>query len=213
MKKLILIIVLFLNLEGFSQKIDYNNFDNKMATKILMESFLRFRDTINSFGSGIKWNIEYPETDSFPNMNKPRWSEWLYKTISLGNCTELSNDYNLEPYHVNRDKWFKDNIKLVRKEYYKDFKKIPLDLIENSRLSYSENAVSLDYKVETYEQLAKIMIDNWEKSIYHRSAQRGLFYDHWAYVEYGLKIQDLFSCCVIYNPNTGFTKAVINFIE
>ena len=149
MNKLVTLIFLLNSVIVFCQKIDYNNFDNKMATNALKNAFMGFRDTINSFGGGNKWNVDYPEVDSFPEMNKPRWSDWLYNTISLKNCSELINDYNLDPYHVDKSEWFKVNKDLIRKEYYKDFNDIPSDLLNNARLAYSENAISLDYEVET----------------------------------------------------------------
>ncbi len=213
MKNLVILIISLNVTVGLSQKIDYNNFDNKLATIILKESFLRFRDTINSFGNGEKWSKKHPEVELYSELNKPRWSDWLYETISLPNSYELINDNNLDPYHVDRSKWFKDNRDIIRVEYYKGVKDLPKIILENAMLGYSENAVSLDYQVDTYEQLAKIMIDSWEKSIYHRCAQRGLSYDVISYEDFGLKIQNLFSCSVLYNSKTGLTKAVINFIE
>lgn len=213
MKKVLVYLMLLNSLSGFSQKIDYNKFDSNLATKALAKAFNNFRDTISTFGGGEKWNVAYPEVDLFPFMNKYRWSDWLYNTISLPNCTQLNNDYKFSPFHVDKEQWFKGNINLIRKEYFKGLKNMPKIETERARLTYSENAVTIGGKYETYEELANHMIKVWEKSDLHRCAQRGLGYNVCLYKRCGLKIQNIFSCCVMYNPNNGLTKAVINFIE
>lgn len=212
MKNLITLLFILTSLSGVSQKIDYTNFDNDLATKALAEAFLNFRDTIDSYGHGKKWTEFHPEVDSLSHINKPRWSDWVYETFSLPNCEKMAKDGNNVPYHVDVKDYFRSNIDLVRKEYYEGTN-APQNYKENSRLSYSENAISFNGKRDTYQDLANEMILCWEGSTYHRNAQRGLFFDTFGYSEYGLEIQDMFACSVIYNPQTGLTKAVINFIE
>lgn len=213
MKHLITLLFILTSLSGVSQKIDYNNFDNDLATKALAEAFLNFRDTIDSYGHGAKWTEFRPEVDSLSHINKPRWSDWVYNTFTLPNCKKMSEDANNDAYHIDVSDYFKSNINLVRKEYYKGIPNVPQEHKENARLSYSENTVSFNGKRDTYQDLAKTVIDCWESSPYHRNAQRGLFYDTFGFKEYGLEIQDMFACSVIYNPQTGLTKAVMNFIE
>jgi len=194
-------------------KIDYNNFDQNLATKALAKAFLNFRDTIDCFQSGEKWETSYPETKLFPELTKPRWSDWVYQNISLHNTKEMiKNPYN-KAYHVDREKWYLSNKDLVRKEYYKGIKNVPTNYVEGSFLTYSENTVCYGGQMETYQDLANLIIKTWDESISHSCALRGSTHDVFGYSFYGLKIQDMFACCVMYNPNTKLTKASINFIE
>ena len=213
MKNLITLLIVLFSLNGFTQKIDYTNFDNDLATKALAEAFLNFRDTIDCYGGGKKWNVTHPVVDSFPEMNKPRWSDWVYENISLPNCVEMSNNAKNVLYHVDRTDWYKGNEQLVRDVYYEGVPNVPQIIVRNARLRYSENIFMYTGEKETYQELATHMIVLWENSTHHRNAQRGLLYDTFSYKEYGLKIQDLFACCVIYNPYTKTTRSSINFIE
>ena len=213
MKNLLFFLCVTITIVGYGQKIDYKNFDQNVATKILAETFLKFRDTIDCFQSRTKWLIVYPESSLFPEMNKPKWSDWVYENISLFNTKEMINHPYNEAYHVDREEWYLSNKDVVRKEYYRGIKNVPNERIENAFLSYSENTFSSNSHEETYQDLANNIIKAWEESITHSSAMRGLFYDTFSYKRYKLKIQDLFACCVMYNPSTRLTKGSINFIQ
>jgi hypothetical protein len=213
MKKLITLLMILVSIGGFSQTpIDYNNFNTDTASMILAKVFLEFRDTAVSFGSGKPHAENYPAVAEFPELKTPRWSDYLYKEVSFVNCSELINA-GKSIYHVDREEWFKSNIQKIREVYYEGYDKVPESRLLNARLHYSENGFKTNIKFDTYEELAKFMIDSWEKSIYHKNGQRVLLYDIWSFDEYGLKIKDLFSCCVMYNSMTGYTKSVINFIK
>jgi hypothetical protein len=208
-----LTVLLLLPFSLFSQtKIDYNNFNVDTATKVFAKVFLEFRDTAVHFASGVPHVVPYPVLSESPELRRPRWSDFLYEQVSLPNCKELYK-YGNHVFHVDREEWYKTNINTIRQEYYKGIKNVPQCQLENARLIYSENAFSTSKKFDTYEELASFIIMSWENSITHKCAQRGILYDSFSYKEYGLKIQDIFSCCVVYNPLNGHTKAVINFIE
>jgi hypothetical protein len=214
MKKLISILsIFFVSVTGKTQTpIDYSNFNVELASKIMGDVFLKFRDTINCFSGGEPFTVSYPAIGLYPELKKPRWSDYLYKKVSEPNCKELSS-YGNKAFHIDREEWFKTNITEIREEYYKGIPNVPKYRLENARLSYSENVFSYNGKFNTYEELASYAIKCWEKSTLHRCAQRGLMYDTFSYDEYGLRIQDIFSTCVMYNPSNGCTKIVINFIE
>ena len=211
--KRVLTILFFLPFYLFSQtKIDYNNFNVDTATKVFTKVFLEFRDTAVHFCGGVPHVEHHPVLSEFPELRRPRWSDFLYEQVSLPNCKELYK-YSNKVFHVDREEWYETNIKTIRKEYYKGIKNVPQDELDNARLNYSENALSTSKKFDTYEELGSFIILSWEKSPSHKCGQRGVLYDTFSYNHYGLKIQDLFSCCVVYNPSNGYTKAVINFIE
>ena len=53
MKKLITLLLVLVSLNGYSQTpIDYNNFDTDLASQILGQKFIEFRDTITQYGHG-----------------------------------------------------------------------------------------------------------------------------------------------------------------
>ena len=53
MKKLITLLLVLVTLNGYSQPIDYNNFDSKRAEEVLLETFQHFRDTIQYYVTGV----------------------------------------------------------------------------------------------------------------------------------------------------------------
>lgn len=78
---------------------------------------------------------------------------------------------------------------------------------------YRENVFSLSIKLKTYEELATYIITLWENSKEHRRAQRGYTYDTLSFEKYGEKIYGIFSCKVMYDNNSGVTKAVLNMVN
>jgi hypothetical protein len=214
MKKILIIILISVSLYVKSQKIDFNNFNSEIATKVLAETFLNFRDTIDCYRSGQKWSENHPEILLYPELTKPRWSEWVYKTISLPNCKDMVSNPTTISYHIDRSKWYEDNSKLIRKEFYKSYKDIPKILYESSFIDYVENVYTFyNCKLETYQELAERTIKNWDGSIRHSCAIRGLSHDVVAYEKYKLKIRTMFACCVLYSKETKITRICLNFIE
>lgn len=213
MKKLITLLLVLVTLNGYTQTpIDYDNFDSDLASKIFAKEFLKFRDTINSFGSGNLFSVKHPETVEYPELKIPRWSDYLYQQVTLPNCDKLYT-MGRNIYHIDREQWFKSNIDSIRKEYYNETPNIPEEQLLNARLRYSENAAATTHKFKTYEEIASYIILCWEKSITHRNGQRSILYDVWSYRHYDLKIQSMFSVCVKYNNHTDYTTVVMNFIK
>ena len=217
MKNLIVIFFFLIGVSVFSQtKINYNNFDNDLATKILAQKFIEFRDTITQFGGGnTLFTDSRPELKDNQDLLIPKWSDYLYDKTSKPNCNEL-NKVGHSVWHVDVSKWFysettKSDISKIKFQG----SKIPQNLWvpHSSSLVYNENVCSLMDKFKTYEELAVYIITLWENSPLHRDVQRGITHSHVCYKKYNEKIYGIFSCRVTYNPNFGTTKSVLNIVN
>ena len=83
-----LIILFFISHISFSQKIDYNNFDSKHASKVLFDKLNAFRDTITKTGYGKDLEVAWPMLVNNHQLMKLTWSETLYDTVVLPNTLE-----------------------------------------------------------------------------------------------------------------------------
>ena len=216
MKNLILSLFLLYNLNLFSQTaIDYNNFDNDLATKILAQKFIDFRDTITQLGSGLVFTKVNPEIINNPDLMIPKWSDYLYDNTSNPNCSILIKEGH-SVRHIDVSAWFysditKSKISQIRFSDTKVPKSSWLPL--SSSMIYRENVCSLMDELKTYEGLATYIITLWENSKEHKRAQRGYTYKILAYRKYNEKIYGIFSCKVMYDKNTGVTKSVLNMVN
>jgi len=86
--KNILLILILINQIVYSQKIDYNNFDSKHASKVLFDKLNDFRDTITKTGYGKDIEEVWPILKSNHWLLKLSWSELLYDTVVLPNALE-----------------------------------------------------------------------------------------------------------------------------
>ena len=207
-----LILFLLINVNIYSQPIDYDNFDNKTAEKFLFETFLKFRDTITRNGNGLLYSDWFPLIPNFKEKMKLYWSDKVYNLISKPNTEEVVRQNRL--HHVDRESWWNatiDNKKLfvddIYIKYNTPFEK-PVRL-----LTYSENGVSSNVKYKTYQEMATAMILCWESSANHRCAQRAPLFSIYPYEKYGDKnviIKSQSACCVRYAH--GKLWAFINFI-
>ena len=217
MKKVFSLCLVLITLNSNSQTpIDYDNFDSDLASKILGQKFIEFRDTINAFGSGRLFSENYPETVEYPELKIPRWSDYLYENLSKYNCGKMMENKRHESGHIDREKWFKSQ------QTKSDLGEIMFKgtIIPKSKwevyticMEYSENSCSLQSQFNTYEELALYMINGYENSIMHRCAQRGIMHDVTVYRSYGVKIYGLFSCCIMYDKETKITKSVLNMVN
>lgn len=207
-----LILFLLINVNIYSQPIDYDNFDNKTAEKVLFETFLKFRDTITRYGNGLLLSDELGMIPNYKEKMKLYWSDKVYNLISKPNTEEVVRQNRL--HHVDRESWWNaniDNKKLfvddIYIKYNTPFEK-PVRL-----LTYSENGVSSNVKYKTYQEMATDMILCWESSANHRCAQRAPLFSIYPYEKYGDKnviIKSQSACCVRYAH--GKLWAFINFI-
>ena len=221
MKKLITLLLVLVTLNSYSQPIDYNNFDTEIATLRLKEAFLNFRDTMTTYGS----NNEYKHLDDYPVLNEkkhlifPRWSEWVYKNISIPNTTELSNTTSL--YHPDIEEWLELHQEDMVNAYYKDYYKGDKNLQwfkETSYITYSENAIRVPIELVedryiTYEDLATTIILTYEKSKNHRCQQRSPMLRNGKILGLNGVTNAIFGCHVMYNNKTKQVKSTINFIR
>jgi len=216
MKNLIVIFFFLIGVSVFSQtKINYNNFDNDLATKILAQKFIEFRDTITQLGGGLVFTKVNPEIESNPDLMIPKWSDYLYQNTSKPNCDIIINEgYTVR--HVDVSSWFY-NEKTKKQISVIKFKgsEVPESswLSLSSYMVYKENACTLMDKFKTYEELASYILMLWEKSPAHKRAQRSYTYDTLSYKKYGEKIYGIFSCRILYDKETGITKSVLNIVN
>lgn len=194
--KNILTILLFISHISFSQKIDYNNFDSKHASKVLFDKLNNFRDTITKTGYGKDLEVAWPMLVNNHQLMKLTWSETLYNTVVLPNTLENVKQKKL--FHVDRSEWWKDdkNQFIFLDEVYPTNDK-------GFRLTLTENGGYTTYKFDTYEELADHMIMCWEDSYTHRCAQRGLLHNTF-FLEKGYESKTIAATCVIYSEGVFY---------
>ena len=194
--KNILTILLFISHISFSQKIDYNNFDSKHASKVLFDKLNDFRDTITKTGYGKDLEVAWPMLVNNHQLMKLTWSETLYNTVVLPNTLENVKQKKL--FHVDRSEWWKDDkIQFIfLDEVYPTNDK-------GFRLTLTENGGYTTYKFDTYEELADHMIMCWEDSYTHRCAQRGLLHNTF-FLEKGYESNTIAATCVIYSEGVFY---------
>ena len=194
--KNILTILLIISHISFSQKIDYNNFDSKHASKVLFNKLNAFRDTITKTGYGKDLEVAWPMLVNNHQLMKLTWSETLYNTVVLPNTLENVKQKKL--FHVDRSEWWKDdkNQFIFLDEVYPTNDK-------GFRLTLTENGGYTTYKFDTYEELADHMIMCWEDSYTHRCAQRGLLHNTF-FLEKGYESNTIAATCVIYSEGVFY---------
>ena len=194
--KNILTILLFISHISFSQKIDYNNFDSKNASKVLFNKLNAFRDTITKTGYGKDLEVAWPMLVNNHQLMRLTWSETLYNTVVLPNTLENVKQKKL--FHVDRSEWWKDdkNQFIFLDEVYPTNNK-------GFRLTLTENGGYTTYKFYTYEELSDHMIMCWEDSYTHRCAQRGLLHNTF-FLEKGYESNTIAATCVIYSEGVFY---------
>ena len=218
MKKLITLLLVLVTLNGYSQTpIDYDNFDSDLASKILGQRFIEFRDTITQFGHGASIFVDrLPYLKDNQDLLVPQWCDYLYENLSKYNCGKMMENKRHEAGHIDREKWFdSEKTKSDLGEIMFKGTIIPESEwgIYTYSMRYGENSCSLQSKFKTYEELALHIINGYENSIMHRCAQRGIIHDVTVYRSYGVKIYGLFSCCIMYDKETKITKSVLNMVD
>lgn len=167
----------------FGQPIDYNNFDTKLAEKVLFEKLLYYRDTVKTFTSGIKIADYSKNIPNYKENSKWNWSEDVYKIFSRPNCNKICSDNRV--YHVDVESLvFSQKIcgifaPLIYKDFPKEFyTKNGFNQLEFRAVGYSENALSSysSVKYKTYQEMADHMIDVWDDSLPHQATLRWGFF-------------------------------------
>tara|TARA_R110002020_G_C15947768_1_gene745315 strand:+ start:38 stop:673 length:636 start_codon:yes stop_codon:yes gene_type:complete len=210
MKKLITLLLVLVTLNGYTQPIDYNNFDSKRAEEVLFETFQHFRDTIQYYVTG---KIISEKLKDIPNYNEKRklyWSDRVYNLISKPNTEENVRQNRL--HHVDRVDWWYDlkNKKPFSEDVYIKYD-TGFDIPDN--LHYMENGLISYKKFDTYQEMASHMIKVWESSPMHKGTQRSNLFDTYEYRTWGddkVTMKSQVACCVRYSH--GKHWAFINFI-
>ena len=181
--KTMILISFILPLLVFSQPIDYNHFDTKLAEKVLFEKLLNYRDTVKTFASGVKIAEYSKNIPNYKENSKWNWSEDVYKIFSRPNCDKISSDNKV--YHVDVESLvFSQKIcgifaPLIYKDFPKEFyTKNGFNQLEFRAVGYSENALSSysTIKYKTYQEMADHMIDVWDDSLPHQATLRWGFF-------------------------------------
>ena len=206
MKKLILFFLL--PLFSFGQKIDYNNFDTKLASKVLFDAICYYRDTAQTLGGGKKYSVYFKEEgiDNYRQLMKLHWSDKVYNTFSYPNCKQNVDKNDL--FHVDVYDYIKQekNYKFFVNEIYKE------SSIENRiyKPYYSEIGAYTAQKSETYQDLAKDFIMIWEGSIMHKGTLRDYFFNSTWVKEHNKMFYTQAACSVQYK--NGKAWAFVNFV-
>lgn len=214
MKSVLVCLMMVMSVFGFTQKIDYENFDNGLATKALKDAYLVFMDTFTHFTTDPKFKIETtcPTFYNLPETRKIVWSDLLYKNVSYVSCSTLIAKKEFD--HLDFSSWLNLNKTKMVNDYLSGFKSIP-------KIDYNYNYVSLEEVLfmcknsnfETYQELANYMIKSWDKSPMHCGTIRFIPYDSYYYEVYNAKVISKFSCCVMYDKNTKEIKSCINIFS
>ena len=201
----------------FGQPIDYNNFDTKLAEKVLFEKLLYYRDTVKTFASGVKIADRSKNIPNYKENSKWNWSEDVYKIFSRPNCDKICSDNKV--YHVDVESLvFSQKIcgifaPLIYKDFGKEFyTKNGFNQFEYRAVEYSENALrsysSIKYK--TYQEMADDMIDIWDDSPAHQAMLRRSFFTETYTTKYN-KIVHLQAACAVSYKNGTFW-ATLNIV-
>jgi len=211
MKKIITSLILLVSLNGYSQPIDYNNFDNKRAEEVLFETFQHFRDTIQYYGTGILISTKLNDIPNYRDKMKLYWSDRVYNLISKPNTEEVIRQNRL--HHVDRQSWWDDenNKKPFAEDVYvKHDGEFGIPVYS---LNYTENGLYSTQKYKTYQEMAIDMILVWESSDIHKCAQRSNLFDTYEYRVWGddkITSKSQMACCVRYEK--GKFWAFMNFV-
>jgi hypothetical protein len=210
MKKLMTLLLVLVTLNGYSQKIDYDNFDSKRAEEVLFETFQHFRDTIQYYVTGVLISEKLKDIPNYDEKRKLYWSDRVYNLISKPNTEENVRQNRL--HHVDRVDWWYDldNKQPFIEDVYVKYD-TGFDLPEN--LHYKENGLVSYKKYETYQEMATHMIKVWESSPIHKGTQRSNLFSTYQYKTWGddkVKMKSQVACCVRYEH--GKFWAFINFV-
>lgn len=204
-----LFFFIFLPLFCFGQKIDYNNFDTKLASKVLFDAICYYRDTAQTLGAGKKYSVYFKEKEieNYRDLMKLHWSDKVYNTFSYPNCKQNADKNDL--FHVDITNYFdqEKNYMVFVNDIYKDFPK-------EQRIfkpEYSEIGAYTAHKSETYQDLATHIIMIWENSKTHRGILRKPFVRTYVAKEYKKMMYIQAACSVQYK--NGKVWSFANFID
>lgn len=215
--KTMILISLILPLLVLGQPIDYNNFDTKLAEKVLFEKLLYYRDTVKTFASGIKIAEYSKNIPNYKENSKWNWSEDVYKIFSRPNCDKICADNKV--YHVDVESLvFSQKVcgifaPLIYKDFPKEFyTKNGFNQFEYRAVRYSENALRRysTIKYKTYQEMADDMIKIWDNSPTHRATLRWGFFSETYTSQYNKIAHTQVACAVSYKNGTFW--ATLNIV-
>lgn len=205
--KTMILISFILPFLVFSQPIDYNNFDSKVAEKVLFEKLLVYRDTVKTFASGVKISEYSKNIPNYKENTKWNWSEDVYKIFSRPNCNKIVSDNKLYHVDVSNVLYSQKTCGIFAPLLYKDFPKEfytknGFNQFEYRGVEYSENALRSTVKYKTYQEMADDMIDIWDDSPAHQAMMRRSFFSQTYAAEYNKIVHLQAACAVTYKNGT-----------
>jgi hypothetical protein len=184
MRFFIVHFLLIINFYLFSQQINSENFNSSEMNRVLLKSFNEFRKS-----KGLDTLI---------------YSQTVFDSLSYPNCVEVSSSCGF--YHPSITiRWKNKGLReLIVKE---SFNSVGGDVLRHSSglpwLDTWENAFRTYGSFTTYEEIAKLAIDSWEKSPSHNRVQNMSFVSG--------DLPGLFSCHSERGKN-GYIYIYINFV-
>lgn len=184
MKVFVISFFMFFSFGLLSQQITIQNFNSSEMNRVLLKAFNDYRKS-----KGLDTLV---------------YSEAVFDSLSYPNCVEVASSCNF--YHPSITERWKHK-PLRESIVYESFNKVGGNVMRHSSglpwLDTWENAFRSYGVFTTYEEIAKIAIDSWEKSPGHSRVQNMSF-------ESG-GLPGLFSCHSAYGRN-GYVYIYINFV-
>jgi hypothetical protein len=213
MKSVLVCLMMVISVFGFTQKIDYQNFDESLATEALKNAFVNFRDTFSHLTINPKYKLSEYSVDlaNDTNLRKMRWSDFLQKEISNKNLNEIISTGVFA--HPNRTEWVESNKQTLIDEFYSTKKVSSIDKTQ-SRVNYDEAIYSgKNLLYETYEDLANGVIKSWCSSESHSRTLRTTGYSRFNLKKYNYKLTSLYSVSVVFDKTKNTVYSVLNIID
>jgi hypothetical protein len=213
MKSILIFLMMAMPVFGITQKIDYQNFDESLATDALENAFIHFRDTFSHLTINPKYKLSEYSVDlaNDTNLRKMRWSDFLQKEMSVKNLNEIISTGVFA--HPNRKEWVQLNKQKFIDEFYSTKKVSSIDKSQ-SRVSYDEALYSGKNLVyETYEDLANGIIKSWLMSESHSRSLRTTGYSRFNLKKYNHKLTSLYSVSVVFDKTNNTVYSVLNVID
>jgi hypothetical protein len=128
--------------------VDYNHFDNKLLEKLVFDEINKYRDSLG--------------------VDRVIWSDVMYNYVTTKQTKILSKGNRL--FHPNLDLVVTDEFKiLVAKESEKltGIKSLSTNT-PNSFCKLTEIGSMVSVRKMTYQELAKLVVELWDKSYFHK---------------------------------------------
>jgi hypothetical protein len=152
MKTALITLLNAISILGYAQNIDYNHFDSKLLEKLVFEELNRYRDSLC--------------------VVDLLWSEVMYSQISCKQTEILAQGSRI--FHPDLDSLFTEKFRINLAEESQRLTGIrsQFNCGASAVTTLSENIFSWELYNVTYQDMARIAIDSWDKSFMHKCNQK-----------------------------------------